>query len=60
MKPADAVFDMLNTWLVKKDAENVLSYFSRQSYACEELERGEKVDYGMAKFELLLAMRAGQ
>jgi hypothetical protein len=57
MKPADAVFDMLNTWLVKKDAENVLSYFSRQSYACEELERGEKVDYGMAKFELLLAMR---
>ncbi|MGA7415916.1 MAG: hypothetical protein WBW33_35925 [Bryobacteraceae bacterium] len=57
MKPADTVFDMLNTWLVKKDAENVLSYFSRQSYACEELERGEKVDYGMAKFELLLAMR---
>lgn len=57
MKPADAVFDMLNTWLVKRDADNVLSYFSRQSYACEELERGETVDYGMAKFKLLLAMR---
>ena len=57
MKPADAVFDMLNTWLVKKDTENALSYFSRQSYACEGLERGEKVDYGMAKFKLLLAMR---
>ena len=57
MKPADAVFDMLNTWLVKKDAENTLSYFSRQSYACEELERGDKVDYGMAKFVLLRALR---
>ncbi len=57
MKPADAVFDMLNTWLVKKDAEDVLSYFSRQSYACEELERGDKVDYGMAKFVLLQALR---
>lgn len=61
MKPADAVFDMLNTWLVKKDAEDVLSYFSRQSYACEELERGDKVDYGMAKFVLLRALqRANQ
>ncbi len=57
MKPADAVFDMLNTWLVKKDAEDSLSYFSRQSYACEELERGDKVDYGMAKFVLLRALQ---
>jgi hypothetical protein len=57
MKPADAVFDMLNSWLVKKDAEDALSYFSRQSYACEELERGDKVDYGMAKFVILLALR---
>ena len=57
MKPADAVFDMLNTWLVKKDTENLISYFSEQSFACADLEPGEKVDRGMAKFRLLIALQ---
>ena len=61
MKPADAVFDMLNTWLVKKDTENLISYFSGQSLACANLEPGEKLDRGMAKFRLFMALqRANQ
>ena len=61
MKPADAVFDMLNTWLVKKDTENLISYFSEQSFACADLEPGEKLDRGMAKFRLFMALqRANQ
>jgi hypothetical protein len=57
MKPADAVFDMLNTWLVKGDVESVLSYFAEQSYACVDLEQDEKVDHGMAKFTRLMALQ---
>ncbi len=61
MKPAEAVFDMLNTWLVKRDVENVLSYFAEQSLACADLEPGEKADRGMARFRLLMALqRANQ
>jgi hypothetical protein len=56
-KPADAVHDMLNTWLVEKKPENILSYFADESYYCAELEQGEKVDHGMAKFKLLIAMQ---
>ena len=41
--------------------ENVLSYFAEQSFACADLERGEKLDRGMAKFRLLMALqRANQ
>jgi hypothetical protein len=61
MKPADAVFDMLNTWLVKRDVQNTLSYFAEQAFACVELEEPEKVDRGMAKFKVLMALqRANQ
>jgi hypothetical protein len=61
MKPAEAVFDLLNTWLVKKKPEDILSYFAPQSYACADLEAGKSVDRGMAKFTLLLALqRANQ
>ena len=61
LKPADAVFDMLNTWLVKKDTENLISYFSEQSFACADLEPGEKLDRGMAKFRIFMALqRANQ
>ena len=59
LKPAEAVFDMLNTWLVNKDTENLISYFSEQSFACADSERGEKLDRGMAKFRLAL-QRANQ
>jgi len=57
MKPAEAVFDMLNTWLVKKDSGNTLTYFGEQSYACEDLEGRESPDRGMAKFRLLTALQ---
>jgi len=61
LKPADAVFDMLNTWLVNKDTENLISYFSEQSFACADSEPGEKFDRGMAKFSLFIALqRANQ
>src|SRR5262249_26128029 len=55
--PAEAVHDLLNTWLVEKKPENILSYFADQSYSCAELEHGEKVDHGMARFRLLMAMQ---
>jgi hypothetical protein len=61
MKPADAVFDMLNTWLVKRDVENVLSYFADEAFVCTDLESREKGDRGMAKFRLFMALqRANQ
>jgi hypothetical protein len=56
-EPAEAVHDMLNTWLVEKRPENILSYFADESYDCAELEHGDKVDHGMAKFKLLIAMQ---
>ncbi|HEY4358940.1 MAG TPA: hypothetical protein VGN16_24550, partial [Acidobacteriaceae bacterium] len=49
MKPADAVFDMLNTWLVKKDTENLISYFSEQSFDLTGLfctSRNERLSTG--------------
>ncbi len=57
MKPADAVHDLLNTWLVERKPEDVISYFAQQSFACADLEAGEKLDRGMAPFRLLMAMR---
>ena len=39
-KPAEAVHDLLNTWLVERKPENVISYFAQQSFACAELEAG--------------------
>jgi hypothetical protein len=57
LKPADAVFDMLNTWLVSKDTENLISYFSERSFACADLESDEKVDRGMAKFRIFTALQ---
>ena len=56
-EPAEAVHDMLNTWLVEKKPEDILSYFADESYYCAELESGEKVDHGMVKFKLLMAMQ---
>jgi hypothetical protein len=56
-EPAEAVHDMLNTWLVEKKPENILSYFADESSYCAELEQGEKVDHGMVKFKLLIAMQ---
>jgi hypothetical protein len=56
-QPAEAVHDLLNTWLVEKKPENILSYFADESYYCAELENGEKVDHGMAEFKLLFAMQ---
>ena len=57
MKPADAVHDLLNTWLVERKPEDVISYFAQQSFACADLEAGEKLDRGMAPFRLLMAMQ---
>ena len=57
MKPADAVHDLLNTWLVERKPENVISYFAQQSFACADLEAGEKLDRGMAPFRLLMALQ---
>ncbi len=56
-KPADAVYDLLNTWLVERKPEDSLSYFAREAYTCADLEAGERQDRGMARVKLLMAMQ---
>ncbi len=56
-KPAEAVNDLLSTWLVEGRPENVLSYFAQETTACAELESGESQDRGMARIKLLMALR---
>ena len=56
-KPAEAVYDLLNVWLVERKPENILSYFAQEAYTCAELESGEKQDRGMARIKLLMALQ---
>ena len=56
-KPYMAVYDFLNTWLVEQKPNEAMSYFSEEAYKCIEVERGQPVDQGMAKFLLLESMQ---
>jgi hypothetical protein len=55
-KPADAIFDFLNGWLVEKKPNEAIAYFAHEAYACMEVEAGKSIDRGMAKFNVLRAM----
>lgn len=52
-KPAEAIFDFLNSWLVQQKPNESIAYFADQAYACLELASQPKSDRGMAKFVVL-------
>jgi len=56
-KPEEAVHDFLNSWLVEQKPNNAIAYFAEQAYACMEVENGEKIDRGMAKFMMLRGLQ---
>ncbi len=57
-KPADAVYDFLNGWLVEQKPNESQAYFAEQILACVELEEGVKADRGMVRFAMLQRMMA--
>ena len=56
-KPAAAVRDFLNSWLVEQRPELAAAYFSPSAFSCMEIEQGQPVDFGVAKFSMLMALR---
>ena len=58
MKPAEAVFDFLNSWLVEQKPDESVAYFAPEALACLELAKQPSADRGMAKFVLLQNMLA--
>jgi hypothetical protein len=55
-KPEVAVRDFLNAWLVDQKPNLSAAYFGEPCFACMELEAGQPIDRGMARFKLLQAM----
>jgi hypothetical protein len=55
-KPEVAVHDFLNSWLVEQEPGKSMAYLGKPCFACMELETGQAIDRGMAKFRLLHAM----
>jgi hypothetical protein len=57
-KAEDAVFDFLNAWLVEQVPQVAVGYIAPRAFACLELERGTPVDRGVARFQMVSAMKA--
>ena len=57
-KPADAIFDFLNGWLVEQKPNESIAYFANDAYACMDPETAEKLDRGMSKFLILQNMQS--
>jgi len=56
-KPEVAVRDFLNSWLVDQKPELAVAYFAPSSFSCMEIEQGTPLDFGVAKFSMLMALR---
>jgi len=56
-KPERAIQNFLKTWLVDQKPNEALSYISERAYPCMEIERGGPLDYGVAKFNMLVGMQ---
>jgi hypothetical protein len=56
-KPAVAVHDFLQVWLVDRKPQEVISYFSETAFSCMELEQGRPVDLGVARFSMFMGLR---
>ncbi len=57
-KPADAVYDFLNGWLVEQKPDQAIGYFTTQAVTCAESEGNVTADHGMMKFAILQRMIA--
>ncbi len=53
MKPAEAIFDFLNGWLVEQKPNESIAYIADEAFACLELGKRPNSDRGMAKFVVL-------
>jgi hypothetical protein len=56
MKPAEAIFDFLNGWLVEQTPNESIAYIADEAFACMELEKRPNADRGMATFVTLQNM----
>ena len=56
-KPVVAVHDFLQTWLVDRAPDKVVSYFTDAALSCMELEQGRPIDRGLARFSMLIGLR---
>jgi hypothetical protein len=56
-KPEVAVHDFLNSWLVDQRPDLATAYFATSAFSCMEIEQGTPLDYGVAKFSMLMALR---
>jgi len=56
-KPEMAVRDFLNSWLVDQKPELAVAYFAPSSFSCMEIEQGQPLDFGVARFSMLMALR---
>ncbi len=57
-KPADAIFDFLNSWLVEQKPNESIAYFENEAFACMDAETEKKSDRGMSKFLVLQNMQS--
>jgi hypothetical protein len=57
-KAEDAVFDFLNAWLVEQAPRVAVGYIAPRAFACLEVERGVRVDRGVARFQMVSAMQS--
>ncbi len=57
-KPADAIFDFLNGWLVEQKPNESMAYFANEAYACMDSGADKKLDRGMSKFLTLQNMQS--
>jgi hypothetical protein len=56
-KPAVAIHDFLQAWLVDRKPQEVIGYFSETAFSCMELEQGRPVDRGVARFSMFVGLR---
>lgn len=57
-KPEDAIADFFQAWLVERNPGTAAGYISQRAFACIEVEKGTPVDLGVARFQMVSAMKA--
>ena len=57
VKPAVAVHDFLQLWLVDRRPDEIIGSFSDTAFLCMELEQGRPVDRGLARFSMFMGLR---
>ncbi len=57
-KPEEAIGDFLQAWLVERNPGVAVGYVSPRAFACIEVEKGTPIDRGVARFQMVSAMKA--